>query len=115
MRSLFTLGLGIIDVVQATSDKYGFDLGVRVGIGAGPAISGVIGEQKKSFDMWGAAVDLAKRMESIGSSGNIHISESAYWRLKDHWNFKQLKTDSNSKSSAIRSFVYVTDCQRDQP
>ena len=37
---------------------------IRIGIHAGPLIAGVIGKQKFSYDVWGATVNFASRMES---------------------------------------------------
>jgi len=48
---------------------------LRIGIHTGPAVAGVIGQRKFSFDVWGATVNLASRMESHGEPGRIHVSE----------------------------------------
>lgn len=47
---------------------------IRIGLHAGPAISGVIGKRKFAFDLWGATVNLASRMESNSEPGVITIS-----------------------------------------
>jgi adenylate cyclase len=55
---------------------------LRIGIHTGPAVAGVIGQRKFSFDVWGATVNLASRMESHGEPGKIHVSESVAKALK---------------------------------
>jgi len=41
-------------------------------------VAGVIGRKKFIYDLWGAAVNLASRMESHGESGAIQITHSTY-------------------------------------
>jgi class 3 adenylate cyclase len=51
-------------------------LDLRVGIHAGPVISGVIGTQRFSFDIWGEAVNKASFMEKHCLPGRINILEA---------------------------------------
>ncbi|MBS1537974.1 MAG: tetratricopeptide repeat protein [Bacteroidetes bacterium] len=53
----------------------GLELDFRIGIHTGSAVSGVIGESKFAYDLWGDAVNTASRMESYGEAGKIHVSE----------------------------------------
>jgi adenylate cyclase len=41
-------------------------------------VAGVIGRKKFIYDLWGATVNLASRMESHGQSGAIRITRSTY-------------------------------------
>jgi class 3 adenylate cyclase len=54
----------------------GQKLDLRVGIHCGPATAGVIGDTRFSYDVWGAAVNAASRMESHGAPGRIQVSEA---------------------------------------
>jgi class 3 adenylate cyclase len=47
----------------------------RAGLHCGPAIAGVIGEQKFIYDLWGDAVNIASRMESYGLPDHIHCTD----------------------------------------
>lgn len=49
-------------------------LDLRIGIHTGPAVAGVIGQRKFSFDVWGNTVNIASRMESLGEPGRVHVS-----------------------------------------
>jgi class 3 adenylate cyclase len=60
---------------------------LRIGIHTGPAIVGVIGQQKFSFDVWGTTVNIASRMESLGESGKVHVSEAFACTLADRYRF----------------------------
>lgn len=49
-------------------------LALRIGIHAGPATAGVIGETRFSYDVWGDAVNTAARMEAYGEPGRIQVT-----------------------------------------
>ena len=48
-------------------------------------VAGVIGRKKFIYDLWGAAVNLASRMESHGETGTIQITRSTYDLIKDQF------------------------------
>jgi class 3 adenylate cyclase len=53
-------------------------LGLRIGIDSGPAIAGVIGRRKFSYDLWGHTINTASRMQAHGVRGEIQVSEATY-------------------------------------
>ena len=48
-------------------------------------VAGVIGRKKFIYDLWGAAVNLASRMESHGESGTIQITRSTYDLIRNQF------------------------------
>jgi class 3 adenylate cyclase len=56
----------------------------RVGIHVGPAIAGVVGSRKFTYDIWGDTVNTAARMESSSEIGRINLSGVAYESLKNN-------------------------------
>ncbi len=56
---------------------------LRIGIHTGPVISGMIGRKKISFDIWGDTVNIASRMESSGTAGEINISGTTWQLVKE--------------------------------
>jgi len=48
---------------------------------AGPVVSGVIGQQRFAYDLWGDTVNLASRLEASGESGRVQVSEAVHDRL----------------------------------
>ena len=63
----------------------GHKLNLRYGINSGPAVAGVIGRRKFSYDLWGEAVNTASRMESHGQPGAIQITQATYELSKDQF------------------------------
>jgi len=59
------------------------ELELRIGIASGPAVGGVIGTRRLLFDLWGATVNAAQRMEATGLPGRIHVAEATKQRLGD--------------------------------
>jgi class 3 adenylate cyclase len=53
---------------------------IRIGVHVGPLVAGVIGKQKFSYDVWGATVNFASRMESSGTPGRINVSSAFHER-----------------------------------
>ncbi len=51
---------------------------VRIGVHSGPVVTGVVGEKKFAYDIWGDTVNMASRMESHGEAGKVNISHSTY-------------------------------------
>jgi class 3 adenylate cyclase len=70
-----------LDVALAVRDRLsrlelaGVPIRVRMGLDTGPAIAGVVGHSRFSYDVWGDAVNTASRMESHGLPGEIHVTE----------------------------------------
>jgi len=67
---------------QDRDEAFGF-WELRIGIHTGPVISGVIGQKKLSFDIWGDTVNIASRMESSGIAGEINITGITYQLIKE--------------------------------
>ena len=80
-RALVQLAL---DMQAAVAERKfgGRQLAFRIGINSGPVVAGVIGRKKFSYDLWGAAVNVASRMETYGESGTIQITRNTYELIK---------------------------------
>ncbi|MEJ2473765.1 MAG: adenylate/guanylate cyclase domain-containing protein [Desulfobacterales bacterium] len=63
-------------------------LDFRIGIDTGAVIGSAVGREFKNYNLWGEAVRIAGTMAESGSVGEIHLSESTYWRLQTDYLFK---------------------------
>jgi class 3 adenylate cyclase/putative methionine-R-sulfoxide reductase with GAF domain len=68
------------DIKSAMNEPY-WEL--RIGIHTGPVIAGVVGKRKFAYDIWGDTVNVASRMESSGSVGEVNVSGDTYELVKD--------------------------------
>jgi class 3 adenylate cyclase len=86
VRAACDAALEIRDASNRISDLSGTEgWKIRIGIHVGPLMAGVIGKHKFSYDVWGATVNFASRMESSGEPGYINVSEDVYARAKDSY------------------------------
>ena len=69
-------------------DPEGNPIRFRVGIHTGPGVAGVIGSHKFAYDIWGATVNTAARLEAYGEPGRIHASDEVRQLLHDQFVFE---------------------------
>jgi adenylate cyclase len=70
------LAQAMMSAVDAIARDTLVPIALRIGLHTGPAIAGVIGRKKFSYDVWGNTVNIASRMESHGRAGKIHLTQS---------------------------------------
>ena len=66
-----------LDRFKARCERIGENaVQLRIGIHTGPVISGVVGNRRMTFDIWGDAVNTAWFMEAFGVAGRVNVSET---------------------------------------
>jgi adenylate cyclase len=80
------MALAMIEVLETLKVETKAPIRLRIGLHTGPAIAGVIGERKFAYDIWGATVNLASRMESHGAPDRIHVSKALARKLDGKFN-----------------------------
>lgn len=74
------------DVRKAVSDfkdPSGNPIQLRIGLHTGEVVTGIIGENRFAYDVWGDTVNTASRMESLCEKGQIHMSAEFAALLND--------------------------------
>lgn len=67
--------------------RTGEQIQLRIGIGTGPVVAGVIGKKKFIYDMWGDTVNVAFRMAADAKAGIIQVDLMTYRRLHNRFRF----------------------------
>ena len=86
------LALAIVEAVPRFRWPGGEPTQVRVGLACGPVVSGVTGQQRYAYDLWGDTVNLASRLETSGVPGHVQVSVTAHDRLGPGWQFGEPRT-----------------------
>ena len=96
----------IQNIKQINSGLELMELKVRIGIHSGPVVAGVIGKYKFAYDLWGASVNMASRMESSGTTNKIQISEITYNIIKNDFEFSERK-EVNIKGIGLTNTYFI--------
>ena len=71
------------DIREIISKKNLTSWELRIGINSGNIITGVVGNKKFIYDIFGDSVNIASRMQAYGAPGKINISRSTYDLVKE--------------------------------
>ncbi|RQZ18731.1 response regulator [Burkholderia sp. Bp9031] len=83
------MALDMIDALARFNEVRRCNLKLRIGINSGEVVAGVIGKRKFIYDLWGAAVNLASRMESQGVAGRVQVTEATRAMLGESFVFEE--------------------------
>ena len=85
VEAIAEMALAMQQVTATFEAEVGVPLQIRIGINTGVVVAGVIGTKKFIYDLWGDAVNVASRMESLGEPGLIQVTANTYERLKNSY------------------------------
>ena len=87
-ESIAEMAIEMQTVIAQFNREHRQALNIRVGIHSGSVVAGVIGTRKLAYDLWGDTVNIASRMESHGSAGQIQVSSSTRDLLQEQYWFE---------------------------
>ncbi len=70
-------------IIERFNADTGRHLGIRAGIDTGQVSSGLVGRSSIVYDMWGAAVNLAYRVQSGSPQDGIYVTQQVYETIGD--------------------------------
>jgi class 3 adenylate cyclase len=102
------MALSMLDATNAASRDIDRKLQLRIGIHTGgPIVAGVLGTHKIAYDVWGDAVNTAKRMETYGLPGHVHVSAATRKALGNAFRFEPRGSiDIKGKGPMETYFLY---------
>lgn len=84
------LALAVHAAMDDFNAKHGIKWSVRIGVGSGPLVAGIIGSRKFAYDLWGDTVNVASRLESQAEPDETLLSANTAARLSDAFVVEQL-------------------------
>jgi len=91
-EALVSMALEMRDLLRNDFQVNRMHLEVRIGVGSGPVVAGVVGKKKFIFDLWGDTVNIASRITSEGVPGMVQVDEATYRRLQNSFDFNEPQT-----------------------
>jgi class 3 adenylate cyclase len=92
VHAIIEMAIDMRDLVRRDAVVNPSHLEVRIGIGTGPVIAGVVGKNKFIYDIWGNTVNLASRITSESEPGMIQCDAATYQRVANAFSFHEPRT-----------------------
>jgi adenylate cyclase len=87
IEAVAAMALAMMDEISALNRERHLGLSLRIGLNSGPVVAGVIGRNKFAYDLWGATVNLASRMQSSAPPNRIHLPTATSELLRGRFRF----------------------------
>ena len=106
-RVMALMALDMRDAMRSDDAVGHLGLELRIGINSGPVVAGVIGRKRFLYDLWGDAVNMASRMESQGTPGEIQVTQATYELLRDEFELEPRGTVSIKGKGDVETWYLV--------
>lgn len=91
-EAIANMALEMRDLLASDLSVNDHRLEIRMGIGTGPCVAGVVGKKKFIYDLWGDTVNIASRITAESVPGMVQVDVTTYRRLRNKFDFDPPKT-----------------------
>jgi adenylate cyclase len=106
-RVMALMALEMRDAMRSRDAVGHLGLELRIGINSGPVVAGVIGRKRFLYDLWGDAVNMASRMESHGTPGQIQVTTATHDLLEDEFELERRGTVAVKGKGDVETWYLV--------
>jgi adenylate cyclase len=106
--SIADMALEMRNMVANFQPVNGGRLEIRIGIGTGPVVAGVIGVKKFIYDLWGDTVNIASRITTDGQAGSIQVDTTTFKRLQSRYQFDDGQTIQAKGKGLMQSYRLIS-------
>lgn len=103
------MALDMLKTTKAFAEETGIPLQVRIGVNTGPAVAGVIGNQKLFYDVWGDTVNTAGRMETYGVEQCIQTTRAFRDLMKNKFAFKRRGIENIKGKGEVETWFLLSE------
>jgi len=79
----------LIADLAAIAAETGLPLEARIGVHSGPAVGGVIGSARLTYDYWGDTMNIASRLQSVAPVGGVAVSAATWFQTRAMQDYEQ--------------------------
>ena len=101
--------LDLLQLLQHFNRTHSTPFTLRVGLHTGTVLSGIVGEDKLCFDVWGEAVSQASLIRFSATKNSIIITEAVYKNLTKQSLFTQHDVVKTKEMGEISIYIHSTE------
>ncbi|MCH9735400.1 MAG: adenylate/guanylate cyclase domain-containing protein, partial [Actinomycetia bacterium] len=90
----FDFALEMQHIVDRFNTGSGDDIGLRAVISTGKAVSGLVGQSRVTYDLWGSAVSVAYQIQKDTPQPGVYVTEEVFGVMQDTRQFTPAGTIS---------------------
>ena len=98
------------DISAEQEEKIGFPLSMHTGIATGLVVTGQINFERGTHGVSGEALNIASRLSSLATAGEILVDVETFRRAEEHIKFEKLESTSvKGKTEKVQPYKYVSE------
>jgi class 3 adenylate cyclase len=86
-----SMALEMVQKIDEYRKRTGERVQIRIGVGTGPVVAGVIGKKKFIYDMWGDTVNVAFRLAADAPPETVQVDLTTHRRLYNRFRFEPVQ------------------------